>query len=323
MHVHLDYSPGEEIVEALESALEPGISVSYGDRLPLDREVAILVAGRPDQEMIESCRGLQTVIIPWAGVPTNTRKLLESYPEIQVHNLHHNAAATAELALSLLLAVAKRVLPHDRSLRAHNWLPRYQADQTLLLDGKNALLLGYGAIGRRVGRYLVSLGMRVRVIRRFPEKGADREVEIFGPGTLHELLPGTAVLVLALPLTEETRGWIGTEELELLSEQTVLVNISRGPIVDQGALYRALTSGQIFGAGLDVWYSYPSTEEARVETPPADYPFGSLENVVLSPHRGGKSPDVEFLRMEALAASLNAAARGEKVPNPVNLQIGY
>jgi phosphoglycerate dehydrogenase-like enzyme len=323
MHVHLDYQPEKEAAAILERDLDPGITLSFGDELPQDREVEVLVAGRPDPEMVVGCQGLQAVIIPWAGVPTKTKKLLQGFPEIQVHNLHHNAAATAELALTLLLTAAKRVIPYDQSLRAHNWLPRYQKDRTLLLEGKSALLLGYGAIGRRVGRYTAALGMKVRAIRRFPEKGAEGEVEIFGPEMLHGLLPGTTALILALPLTDETRGWIGSDELGLLSKQSVLVNVSRGPIIDQGALFRALQSGQIFGAGLDVWYSYPSTEKEREDTPPADYPFGDLEHVVLSPHRGGKSPDVESLRMQALAASLNAAARGELIPNPVDLRLGY
>jgi phosphoglycerate dehydrogenase-like enzyme len=323
MHVHLNFRPEDPVLETLKRELDPGIQLSCGDSPPPDWEVEVLVAGRPDQELLEACRGLRAVIIPWAGVPTRTKQLLRDDPGLSVHNLHHNAAATAELALSLLLAASKQVIPFDRSLRNHNWQPRYQEDQTILLAGKEALVLGYGAIGRRVAGYLNALGMKVLVIRRFPEKGGDNGVSVYGPDRLRELLPRAAALVLALPLTEETRGWIGAEELELLSERSVLVNVSRGPIVDQKALFQALESGKIFGAGLDVWYNYPAGPEEREGTPPADYPFGELDRVVLSPHRGGKSPDVEYLRMQALAASLNAAARGEHLPNRVDLNLGY
>jgi len=323
MHVHLNYRPEDQALETLEQELEPGISLSFGEAPPPDQEVEILVAGRPDQELVANCAGLQAVIIPWAGVPTKTRKLLREHPQIGVHNLHHNAAATAELALSLLLAVSKRIIPYDRRLRANDWQPRYQADRTILLEGKKALLLGYGAIGRRVAKYLQSMGMNVRAVRRFPEKGADPGVEMYPPEELIGLLPRTTALILALPLTEETRNWIGARELELLPERSVLVNVSRGPIVVQEDLFKALKEEKIFGAGLDVWYNYPSRPEEREDTPPADHPFGDLENVVLSPHRGGKSPQVENLRMQALAASLNAAARGETIPNPVDLTLGY
>jgi len=323
MHVHLNYRPEDPALETLNRELVPGIQLSFGESPPPDRVVEILVAGRPDQEVVEACQGLRAVIIPWAGVPTKTKKLLRKYPQLSVHNLHHNAAATAELALSLLLAASKLVIPYDRSLRNHNWQPRYEEDQTILLEGKEALVLGCGAIGRRVAGYLNALGMKVLVIRRFPEKICEPGVAVYGPDSLQELLPRAAALVLALPLTEETRGWIGAEELELLSERSVLVNVSRGPIVDQDALFQALESGKIFGAGLDVWYNYPTGPEEREQTPPADYPFGELDRVVLSPHRGGKSPEVENLRMQALAAALNAAARGERLPNRVDLSLGY
>jgi phosphoglycerate dehydrogenase-like enzyme len=74
---------------------------------------------------------------------------------------------------------------------------------------------------------------------------------------------------------------------------------------------------------MDVWYNYPSDEESRTNTPPADYPFHELDNVVMSPHRGGGTRDTEVLRMDALALALNAAARGEPIPNKIDLKAGY
>jgi phosphoglycerate dehydrogenase-like enzyme len=172
--------------------------------------------------------------------------------------------------------------------------------------------------------------MDVVGIRRHPDDEDD--VETHPPEALHALLPTAEALIIALPHTPETDGLIGAEELALLPPRAVLVNVARGPIVEQQALYEALRDGRLHAAGLDVWYNYPSGKDAgygagdaRAHTPPADYPFHELDNVVMSPHRaGGLHTDAtERDRMEHLARLLNAAARGETMPNRVDLGLGY
>jgi phosphoglycerate dehydrogenase-like enzyme len=99
--------------------------------------------------------------------------------------------------------------------------------------------------------------------------------------------------------------------------------MGRGPVVDQDALYNALITGKLHSAGIDVWYNYPPDEDARAYTPPADFPFHELDNIVMSPHRGGGASEVETLRMAHLAELLNAAASGDQIPNQVDLKRGY
>jgi phosphoglycerate dehydrogenase-like enzyme len=246
-----------------------------------------------------------------------------NYPNIGVYKLHHNAAATAEMALSLLLAVAKRVLPFDQKMRTHDWRPRYQKSDTVLLEGKKALILGYGRIGKKIRGYLEALGVQVRIIKRTLTEQDSKEEAIFPPSKLWELLPETDILILALPHTDETDNLISHKELSLLPRNAILINISRGKIIDQEALFSTLKEDKIYGAGLDVWYNYPKTKGERSSTQPADYPFHELDNLVMSPHRGGKVKETEQLRMTALARSLNAAVRGEPIPNPVNIELGY
>jgi phosphoglycerate dehydrogenase-like enzyme len=248
---------------------------------------------------------------------------MEQYPAVSVHNLHHNAVPTAELAFTLLLSVAKQVLPFDAALRENDWQLRYEPSQTWLMKGKTALILGYGEIGSRVGRYLDALGMRVRATRKHPPDPPTGSVEVYSAGQLEALLPEADVLVVTLPLTPETRGLVGEKELAQLPAGAILVNVARGPVVDQGALYSALKTGQLFGAGLDVWYHYPHAEEERSDTSPADDPFHELPNVVMSPHRGGSTRETEQLRMEYLAALLQAAAEGRSIPNQVDFDRGY
>jgi phosphoglycerate dehydrogenase-like enzyme len=116
---------------------------------------------------------------------------------------------------------------------------------------------------------------------------------------------------------------IGAAELALLPAPGVLVNIGRGRIVDEAALYGALRDGRLSAAGLDVWYSYPPDEAARAHWPPSAYPFHELDNVIMSPHRGGAADETARLRMGALAEMLNAAAAGREMGNRVDLGAGY
>ena len=322
MKVHLSYPPEPKDLDYLESILEEGVSLTTGEIDQADSETKILVAGRPAKEQLEALPELEILVVPWIGIPEETLGLVREHPTLSLHNLHHNAQPTAEMAVALLLAAAKELVPLDQALRAQDWRPRYQKPpETLLLAGKQALILGYGEIGKRIGAALEGLGFRVEFIRRNQEKG--QKAEIYSLSALEDRLPGADFLIIALPLTAETEGLIGEKELRLLPSSAILVNIARGKIIDEAALFRALEEKWIFGAGLDVWFNYPRSEEERSSTPPGEYPWGTLENLVLSPHRAGHVRETELLRMEGLAELLNQAARGEPIANQVDLGLGY
>jgi phosphoglycerate dehydrogenase-like enzyme len=286
------------------------VSLLVGPEVPLPARFEVLVSGRPRPEHLEASPRLRLVVIPFAGLPGRTRELLRAYPHLAVHNLHHNAAATAELALGLLLAAARRIVPMDQALRRGDWSPRYDPTGSLLLEGRRAVLLGHGHIGRRLGRSLEALGLEVHVWER-------------RSGPLEALLPRAEVLLICLPLTPATEGLLGDRELALLPPGALLVNVGRGPIVQEEALYRALTAGHLGAAGLDVWYRYPEEEATRSCTPPASVPLHELEQVVVSPHRAGQTEGIEQVRARHLARLLTAAARGEQLPDRVDLEAGY
>lgn len=322
--VHYLYPPEAKFLAYLRERLDTAVELTTGDEVPLPTDTKILVTGRPKTEQLEACPALQTLIIPWSGLPEETRETMLNYPDIAVHNLHHNAAPVAELAFTLLLAAAKFIVPLDRSLRANDWTPRYRPNPSVLLKDKTALILGYGAIGRRLARLCRAMDMRVLAVKRKPDPGSRELVdEIHSLEALPALLPRTHVLFVCLPDTPETKGAIGSQELDALPAGAVLVNVGRGPVVDEEALYHALRDGHLSGAGLDVWYNYPAGKNERSNTPPSAYPFQELDNVVLSPHRGGATKETNFLRMEALALLLNASARGKPIPNQVDVAAGY
>lgn len=324
LRVFLPNPPQEHELALLRQELDPVVALILGPDLPPEAGYHVLVAGRPSREQLEASRDLHTTIIPWSGIPEETRALMREFPTVTVHNLHHNAAPVAELTLALLFAASKFLLPLDRALRAHDWRPRYQPNPSLLLEGKTALILGYGAIGQRVGRLCRAIGMDVLATRRSVTGATadDAGVVVYPADRLAELLPRAHVLIVTLPLTEETEGLVDAAALARLPAGAVLVNVGRGRIVAQEALFKALQSGHLAGAGLDVWYNYPEDEAARASTPPADFPFHTLDNVVLSPHRGGAVRETGALRMVHLARLLNALARGE-TGNVVDLEAGY
>lgn len=322
--VYLQERFDDEAIDLLVQKLLPNIQLTTKKNGPVPEDTEILVAGRPQLQDIEACQKLRAVIVPWAGIPGKTRNLLLQFPNLTLHNLHYNAQPVAELALALMLAVAKKVIPYDQSLRGGDWSQRYLPSDVILLNGKTALILGYGAIGRRVANGCQGFGMRVNAIRRRPETTVDNgNVTVHPTDMLQSLLPQTDVLLICLPMTSETTDLIGQNELNLLPGHAVLVNIARGAIVNEKALYNVLRSQGIHGAGLDVWYNYPRDEESRSATHPANYPFNELENVVMSPHRGDATSDTNQLLADHLARLLNSAAMDRQIPNLVDLNAGY
>ncbi len=325
LKVHLLYDYDPQSISHLKDQLNSGISVTVGEDIGEDPDYHVLVGGRPSRHQVSASPNLHILIIPWVGVPPETRELLREYPQISVHNLHHNVAPTAETAVALLLAAAKFIIPYDQKLREHDWTLRYKRPgPAQLLMGKTILILGYGTIGKHVAKICNAFGMNVIATKRKPQQTSDDVTsEIHPPQAFERLLPRADFLMICLPLTSETDNLITEKELALLPDNAILINIGRGPIVNEAALYHALKTKQLYAAGIDVWYNYPNEETDRENTPVGNYPFHELENVVMSPHRGGDSDKTQQLRMVHLARLLNAIKDNDKQSNKVDLTIGY
>jgi glyoxylate reductase len=216
--------------------------------------------------------------------------------------------ATADLCVALALAAARRVAEGDRLVRSGEWTG-FSTDLLLGLDlaGATAGLVGVGGVGRAVARRLVA-GFRMRGLyaARGPHPELERALGI-ERAALPDLLRAADLVTLHVPLTEETRGMIGASELGLMRPGAVLVNVSRGPIVDEGALVEALREGRI-AAGLDVYDEEPL---------PPGHPLTRLPAVVLTPHIASAGR-LARARMAGLAAdNLLAMAAGGRPPAPV------
>ncbi len=322
LKVHLLDEPGEVFFSELQSRLGDTIVLTHGESLPTSPDYDILISGLPDRESIEASPNLKRLIIPWAGLPAKTRDLMRDYPQITIHNIHHNAVPMAEMAITLMLALAKELIPIDSALRKNDWSLRYRSDIIIQLAGKKVLIVGYGSVGKEIASRCRAFDMTVTAIRS-SGTGKDADgVIVYAPSDLEELLPAAEVLFLSVPLTNRTKEMIGKRQLSLLPDRAIVINLSRGRIINEQALYESLKGGKI-RAGLDVWYNYPEDAPSRANTPPSEYPLNELPNVVMTPHLAGHSDRIEVYRAEEIAALLSLAAKGKSLPNLVDLQRGY
>lgn len=188
-----------------------------------------------------------------------------------------NSPSVAEAALFMMLALAKRAAELDTLVKSGNWNRRLGAIPFDLL-GKTALVVGFGRIGTRLVKRLLAMEMRVVVYDPFKSRA---EIEAAGAAHAADLdaaLPSADVVSLHCPKTPQTIGLIGAAQLRAMKPTAYLINTARGGIVDEVALYAALTTGVIAGAGIDVFAQEP---------PPADHPLLKLDNVIAAPHVAG------------------------------------
>jgi len=213
-----------------------------------------------------------------------------------------NAISVAEHALMLMLAVARKVIWQHGNVAAGRWRGNGPAPRLYELNGKTLGIIGLGTIGKKTARLAQAFGMRVEYydIRRLSEEAEDRLGVRFR--LLRELLRSADVVSLHVPLNASTRGMIGAAELGLMKPLAIIVNTSRGPVIDEAALHQALSGGKLFGAGLDVFAQEP---------PPPSNPLLKLDNVVLTAHFAGPTWDNHVARFRNAFDNVERVARGE------------
>jgi lactate dehydrogenase-like 2-hydroxyacid dehydrogenase len=220
---------------------------------------------------------------------------------------------TADLAWALLMAAARRLPEGDRYVRAGKW--KTWGPLLLLgpdVHGATIGIVGFGRIGQAVARRAAGFGMTILyhdVQRASPEVEAEFGATFL---PLEELLPRVDYVSLHVNLTHDTHGLINAEKLSWMKPTAVLVNTSRGPVVNGADLAVALRTGQIFAAALDVTDPEPI---------PADDPLLSLDNCLVVPHIASASRATRGKMAEMAAANLLAGVRGERIPTPVNPEV--
>jgi phosphoglycerate dehydrogenase-like enzyme len=217
-----------------------------------------------------------------------------------------------EFAVAAILYFAKDLRRMIRNQMAGVW---EQFDVTMI-SGKTLGIVGYGSIGRAVATRAHALGMKVLALKRASQhSNADFIIdEVYGPNRLLEMLPRCDYLVVTLPLTEHTRGLIGVAEFAVMKQSAVIINLGRGPTIDEAAMIDSLSRHRIRGATLDVFDEEPL---------PHGHPLYSLENVLLSPHCADHTPDWLDNSMRFFLEQLGKFRRGEPLLNVVDKASGY
>jgi D-3-phosphoglycerate dehydrogenase / 2-oxoglutarate reductase len=217
-----------------------------------------------------------------------------------------NARSVAEHAMFAALALLRRFRMMDRDLRAKGWLAgRDHANSASELAGKTIGIVGLGAVGQAVG-YIAAHGFDLNVVAttRSMRPAPDR----VGFLSIDALVEQSDIIVLCCPLTPETRGLISRERIARMKPHALLINVSRGPVVDDDALIDALRKGSIGGAALDVFATQPL---------PSDHPYFGFDNVIVTPHLAGITEE-SMMRMGVGAASEALLVLANKLP--VNLR---
>ena len=324
MKIHFLKSLKPDEIDFFERSFEENVVFSFGKEAEASDETALLIGGSPRQEDLNKFPNAKTVFVPWAGVPVELREILADQDGYQVYNLHHNARNTAEFGVTMMVSVMKQVIPYHLALQKNDWEPRYNTCGTQVLAGKEVLMLGWGHIAKHAARMCEGLGMHVTALNR-SSKGLwmDETVKVDSIACLDAYLPMADVVFLALPLTSETEGLIDARRLGLMKKTAYLVTVARGPVVVEKDFYEALRDGVIAGAGIDVWYQYPKGKDSAHQTAPSAYPFGELQNVVLSPHRGGMAEDYDGFTNDETVRFVHKFASGQLDEDAVDLSLGY
>ena len=217
-----------------------------------------------------------------------------------------NAVSVAEHTLTLILAVAKKLLVNDAAVRNGNFAIR-ETRNTTCISGKKILICGFGNIGKAVARLLASFGMDLYFYDPFFPADAD-DLHATRVADLHAALPAMDIVSLHMPLTDATKNLIDAKALSLMRPEAILVSAARGGVVNESDLYEALKAGRIAGAGLDVFEQEP---------PLASNPLLTLDSVVTSPHNAALSR--EGARQMGMAMSQNIIDFLENNVNPANI----
>jgi len=278
-------------------------------------DAEVLYAFRITKEEFYKAKNLVWIHSPFVGVdPLLIDEVKKSDIMITCSRGIH-ASQASDHVFALILAFARRLPELFEDQKKRRWKPRHPFPFEPLdeLQGKTLGIIGLGSIGREIARKGKCFGMKVIGVRNTgsPLEHVD---EVYGPENLDSVLEQSDFLVLCVPLTKETDGMIGENELSKMKRTSYLINIARGGIVDENALIKALRKKWIAGAALDV---------AEQEPLPVSSELWDLENVIITPHVAGSTPHYWERAVSIFVENLRRFLSGKKLINVVDKQRGY
>jgi phosphoglycerate dehydrogenase-like enzyme len=284
--------------------------------VPRLSDVDVLVGMGFTREMAAAAPRLRLVQVPGAGLDRIDRDALG--PGTALANAYGHDVGIAEYVVGAMLALTRDFCRIDADLRRGRWDSVWSGAPVPLwseLAGKTLGILGYGRIGQQVTKRASAFDMDVLAIRRDASRPDPHGLAfVRGPEALDEVLGRADYVAITLALTSDTRGLLDARRFGLMKPTAMLVNVARGEIVDEDALYEALSRGRIAAAALDVWYRYPT---GAAPTHPGHRPFHMLPNVLMTPHVSGWTEGMMESRASVIAENIHRVARGEAPANLV------
>jgi D-3-phosphoglycerate dehydrogenase len=271
--------------------------------------VLIRSATKMDAEAIAAAKGLKVIARAGVGLDNVDIPAATAAGVMVVNAPTSNIVSAAELAISLLLASARFISPAHAALKNGKWArSKYTGAE---LFEKTLGIVGFGRIGQLVAHRMQAFGMSVIAYDPYlqPARAAQLGVELV---ELDDLLKRSDFITIHLPKTKETANLIGVEALKKVKKEVRIINAARGGVLDEAALYDAITEGRVAGAGLDVYVTEPCT----------DSPLFQLDQVVATPHLGASTDEAQERAGIAVAVSVRKALAGELVPDAVNVKGG-
>lgn len=277
------------------------------------------------EKLLQNAKQLKFVQVPWTGVDNLNFDLLSQY-EVTVCNSHSNSGIVAEHAIALMFDAAKKVTYHDKLFRKGIWNRPSKEESPYLspfstrVFQSNIGILGYGAIGKKIAHYLRGFDSDITVYNT-SGKGEDSLVRFAKIEDSNNILSNHDFLFIAMALTPNTRGMIDLQFLDELKKTAVLINVSRGEIINEDDLFLFLKQNNGFTACLDTWYQYPNAQQPII-LPSNKNNFETLDNIIMSPHRAGMI-DGELPHLDDAINNLNRCYRGENLINIVSSKNKY
>jgi phosphoglycerate dehydrogenase-like enzyme len=273
---------------------------------------AEIVYGLPDIKGLAAAKSVKWIQLASAGVPAPLCPVAKEH-NVRVTNLAGLYGPTiAEHAIAMMLILSRNLQVVERNQAAKKW-DRTVAGTMRDLHGKTLAVVGLGNIGQNIARLAKGFGMRVVGVRRTPRPTPFTD-RVYPVAEMKPMLAEADYIAVAAPLTKETDGMLGTAEFQAARQGAFYINVSRGSIAQEAALLEGLRSGRIAGAGLDVF---------AVEPLPAEHPFWTMRNVVVSPHYSGETTNTGALPAQRFARNLRNYLAARDLEGPVNLDLGY
>ena len=327
--------PHEALKEYLETNLDNINLIFTEDNLEISYDkIDCIVGWRPDLATLKKASNLKLFINPGTGVQHLMGELTEflQFRGIALVNGHGNSYFTAQHAVAMLHSIASKLIPHHNWFVEGKWRRGDSFEKSVPLRHRHVGILGYGAINKHVHKFLSGYELKFSLLKRSWEEQEKSSGAIMGnvintytTDNLLEFLKNIDILIIALPLTDNTKFIIGSEEMAILDNSTIIINVGRGDLIREEILYQALKDKSIAAAGIDVWYEY-QPEEIDGRKYPYDelsHPFHELDNLLLSPHRAA-SPFDNIERWGEVIVNLTKLSNNESdFVNQVNINLGY